>query len=206
MKNFIPPFVALVICIAVIWKWTYGFSAFTVFSYTLRDAGTTPRTFPDIQLINQDSIVFHIKDKKKYTLVNFVYLNCPNVCHKVNNRLEEIYNKIDSNIVPSKLELVTVSFDLKNDNIKKIKNYRNHFSSNIQGWSFALPYQISQKDFDTYFKQVGIWAKAAPKSNVINHSIYLFLISPENKVIKVFDPAREDNATIINEVYTCLKS
>lgn len=204
MKNIIFPFVVLSICITVLWGWTNGFKTFTVFSYTLSEAGSIPREFPDIQMINQEGQTFHLKDKHKYVLVNFVYLNCPNVCHKVNNRLENIYNEIGADIIPQKLELVTVSFDMKNDNIKKIKNYRNHFG-NINGWTFALPYQISTVEFEKYLRSVGIWAETAPGSSVINHSIYLFLVSPDNKVVEVFDPAREDDKVIIEKLYSCIK-
>ncbi|MBS1558058.1 MAG: SCO family protein [Bacteroidetes bacterium] len=205
MKKILPPLLVLAVCVAILWKWTYGFSAFTVFSYTLREAGAIPRIFPDAALIDQDSSVFHIKDKQKYVLVNFVYLNCPYVCHKVNNRLEEIDKAISPEIIPSQLELVTVSFDVGNDNIRKIKNYRNRFGSDIHGWSFALPHQTSQSEFDTFLLRAGIWAKAAPGGSIINHSIYLFLVSPENKIVKIFDPAREDDASIIEKIRSCIK-
>lgn len=189
----------------VIWRWTYGFSAFTIFSYTLMKAGDIPRTFPDIQLESQDGSVFHLKDKNKYVLINFVYLNCPNVCHKVNNQLENIYHLMDTTIVPSQLEFVTVSFDLKNDNIKKIKKYRSYFGDDIGGWTFALPYQIDENEFHDFLQKAGIWAQEVRGSGIINHSVYLFLISPDNKIVKVFDPARESNTQIIEQLYQCLK-
>src|SRR5574338_66788 len=127
MKKILIPVIALGICLTVIWKWTLGFSAFTVISYTLQKACDLPRTFPDMPMINQDSVVFHLKEKHKYVLVNFVYLNCPYVCHKVNNQLEHIYHLFDSTTVPSRLEFVTVSFDLKNDDVEKLKKYMEYF-------------------------------------------------------------------------------
>lgn len=205
MKNIIVPFLFLGICTAILWGWTNGFQTFTVFSHTLYEAGTLPRKFPDVQMIDQDGQTFHIRDKHKYVLVNFVYLNCPNVCHKINNRLENIYDEIGSGVIPNQLELVTVSFDTRNDNIKKIKNYRNQFGDDIHGWTFALPYQISGQKFEKVLYDVGIWAKSAPGSNVINHSVYLFLVSPENKIVEVFDPAREDDQAIMGKLYSCIK-
>lgn len=205
MKKFIIPILSLIICTTVIWKWTFGFNDFTIFSYTLTKAGKIPREFPKINLVDQHGKVFNIDNKKKYILINFVYLNCPNVCHKVNNKLEEIYHLIDTNIVPSQLEFVTVSFDVKNDNIERIEKYRSYFGNNIDGWTFALPYQVNEKDFQQFLQSIGIWAYKMPESNIINHSIYLFLISPENKIIKTFDPARETNAFIIEQIEQCLK-
>lgn len=205
MKRVLTPVFSLAICFFVIWKWTLGFSAFTVFSYTLSKAGNIPRILPDIPMIDQNGKIFHLKEKHKYVLVNFVYLNCPYVCHKVNNQLEQIYYLIDTSIIPSKLEFVTVSFDLKNDDIGKIKKYRSYFGANIPGWIFTLPYQSSQDQFDQFLHQAGIWKYEAPSTGIINHSIYLFLISPENKIVKIFDPVRENNDVIVQQIYSCLK-
>lgn len=205
MKNILIPIFSFAICLSIIWKWTYGFSAFTIFSYTLNEAGAIPREFPDIQMVDQNGGVFNIKDKRKYVLINFVYLNCPDVCHKVNNQLEDIYHLLDSTVVPLQLEFVTVSFDIKNDDINKIKKYRSYFGSGISGWTFALPYHSNEKDFGLFLQEVGVWAYRIPESGLINHSIYLFLVSPENMIVGIFDPARDNNLSIIEHIRQCLK-
>jgi len=200
------PIFSLLICTSVIWKWTYGFSAFTIFSYTLKSAGSTPRDFPEMKFISQDEKIFELKEKKKYVLVNFVYLNCPYVCHKVNNQIEEIYHLFDSTMVPSQLEFLTISFDLKNDDLVKIKRYRERFGTDINGWSFALPYQSDQKTFNRFLIQAGIWKYQIPANGVINHSVYLLLINPKNKIVKIFDPARENSQAITSQIKSCVKN
>lgn len=205
MKKILIPVIALLICFVVIWRWTLGFSAFTIFSYTFEKAGEMPRAMPDIRLMNQEEQVFHLNDKHKFVLINFVYLNCPYVCHKVNNQIEQIYHRFDRTVVPSKLEFVTISFDLKNDDLEKIKRYRNHFGEDIDGWNFALPYQSTQESFDQFLHTIGIWKYTVPSSGIINHSVYLLLISPDNDIVKVFDPARESENSIVEQIFTCLK-
>ncbi|MCO5241211.1 MAG: SCO family protein [Chitinophagaceae bacterium] len=205
MKKVLIPVFSLAICLTVIGRWTSGFSAFTIFSYTLREAGQLPRPFPDLAMIDQEGTVFHLKEKQKYVLVNFVYLNCPYVCHKVNNQIEQVYHLFDQSIVPSKLEFVTISFDLGNDDVEKIKRYRAYFGADISGWSFALPYQSRQEEFDQFLRRVGIWKYAVPATGIINHSIYLLLISPDNRMVKIFDPARDNNHTIVEQITACLK-
>ncbi len=206
MKHILPPLAALLLCIGGLWGWTNGFTAFTVFSHTLAEAGPPPRAFPNIPLINQDSTVFRIKDKHKYVLLNFVYLNCPNVCHKVNNRLEGIYTALDGTLVPGTLELVTVSFDLRNDDVRKLKNYRKLFVGGLPGWTFALPHGSDEQAFGSYLKQAGVWAYRLPESGIINHSVYLFLLSPANELVRVFDPAREDDDAIIAGIRACVNA
>ncbi len=206
MKKFLIPFIALAVCLSVIWKWTSGFSAFTYFSYTLKEAGSLPRSFPDLPMISQDSNVFHLKDKHKYVLINFVYLNCPYVCHKVNNQLEDIYHLVDTSIVPSRLEFVTMSFDLKNDDVQKIRKYRSYFGTDISGWTFALPHGVDNNAFNAFLKKVGVWKYAVPATGIINHSIYLFLIDPKQEIINVFDPARESTDQIVQKIESCIES
>ena len=203
-KIFIPIFI-LFFCLFILSKWTHNFTDFTVFSHTLASAGTLPRTMPDIPLINQDGIPFHVNESNRYKMINFVYLNCPFVCHKVNNQLEQIYYKLTKSEISSKIDFITVSFDLKNDDIKKIKNYRKLFDKDIGGWAFALPYQTSQKEFDAFLKKLGIWKYTIPSSGLINHSTYIFLVNQENNIVKVFDPARDSDQFIINQINSCLK-
>ncbi len=205
MKKILIPVVALAICLLVIWKWTYGFTAFTIFSYTLKEAGTNPRVFPDIAMIDQDSNVFHIRDKHKYVLINFVYLNCPYVCHKVNNQLEQIYHLADPSLVPSQLQFITMSFDLKNDDVQKIRKYRSYFGKDIEGWTFTLPFQTRETDFANFLNKIGVWKYMVPSTGIINHSIYLFLVSPDQKIVSVFDPARQTNEQIIQKIESCIK-
>ena len=204
MKRILIPVFSFLICFAVIWAWTDGFSAFTIFSYTLKEAGETPRPFPEFQLINENGEVFSFTDKHKYLVVNFMYLDCPLVCHKVNNRIEEIYEMFDPETVPDNLEFVTISFDLEHDDVQKIKNYRNLFDADIKGWTFALPYQSSKEDFNEALRNIGVWTYQIPETGAINHSIYLFLISSDNEIIKVIDPARNDNAAIISQINQCI--
>jgi len=205
MKKILVPVFALIISLFVLWKWTLGFSAFTVFSYTLNAAGDVPRAFPDIVMENQDGEAFHLGSKHKYILLNFVYLDCPYVCHKVNNQLEHIYFMFDSTEVPSMLEFVTVSFDLQNDNVEKIKKYRSYFGTEITGWTFALPYQTTQKSFDNFLRDAGIWKYTVSATGITNHSTYLFLIAPDNRIIKVFDPFRDSNQSIVQQINQCIK-
>jgi hypothetical protein len=60
-------------------EWTYGFSAFTIFSYTLKSAGSTPRDFPELKLISQDDKVFDLK-KRKSMFWSISYISIVPLC------------------------------------------------------------------------------------------------------------------------------
>lgn len=206
LRQILIPILTLAVCVSFIGWWTYDFKAFTVFSSTLEEASPISKQFPNIQLINQDGEIFHVGDENKYKLINFVYLNCPSVCHKVNNQLEDIYHLIDSTIIPSQLKFITISFDIQNDDVEKIRLYRNHFGENINGWTFAIPYQTNQTEFDTFLKNIGVWIYKNPKTGIINHSTDLYLLSPNNEVIRIFNPNRNDNQFIIQQIQECVET
>jgi len=203
VKQFLIPIFTLALCLFVISRWTLGFKAFTVFSYALEKANPKAEPFPEISLRSQDNQVFSINEKRKFKLVNFVYLNCPSVCHKVNNQLEEIYKMADKILIPNDLEFVTISFDPIHDNVAKIKKYRSYFGD-VPGWTFALP-NVSSKEFDAFLKKLGVWIYKDPMTGIINHSVSLYLISPDNKIVSIFDPGAATNKTILKELYQCVE-
>lgn len=200
MRKCLPPLLALVLCAAVLWVWTDGFRSFTVFSHALLAAGPLPRKFPDLPLVDQDGRAFQVGGEKKYVLVNFVYLDCPDVCHKINNRLEGIYRALEGRIIPQRLELLTVSFDLRHDDLRKIRSYRQLFDGGLEGWTFALPEGVTQEKFDRFLAKLGVWAQRVPGTHLINHSIYQFLVAPNGNIVRIFDPAREDDRLIAQEL------
>lgn len=205
MKHFLFPLLMAGICVTVLYVWTGGFRAFTVFSYTLHQAGQMPRSFPDIGLMNQDGESFHLKDEGKFVLINFVYLNCPDVCHRVNNRLETIYHLIPPGLFVHDLQFITLSFDPERDDVERIKKYRKLYEKeDISGWDFAVPGPVIGKDLQVYLKQAGIWAVPAPANGMINHSVYIFLVSPDNKVVATFDPARETDSKIAADIQSAI--
>lgn len=199
------PLITFVICLTFFHQWTQGFSSFTIYSYTLKRADPVSKPFPDFKLLSHRNQLFQISEMKKYKLVNFVYLNCPYVCHKVNNQLEGLYHLIDTTIVPSQLELVTISFDLEHDDVERIRKYRALFGTDIEGWTFALPHQVKENDFFRDLKEIGVWINRDPVTGLINHSVNLFLVDPSNKIVRIFDPGREEIDVIIEQINQCIR-
>lgn len=202
-RSFLPVF-TLLICLYLFSSWTSGFRAFTVFSYTMEKAGILPRPFPELPLTDQNGNPFSVRERSSYTLVNFVYLNCPFVCHKVNNQLEEIYHHVQARLPEGQLRFLTVSFDMENDDIGKIEKYRNYFGDDIDDWTFALPRETTKNELQALLKSIGIWIHENPLTGRTDHSVHIFLISPEQQIIRIFDPAREDPYLMTEEIVQCI--
>lgn len=200
MKKILIPLLTLIVCVAGLWVFTNGFKTFTTFSHTLYKAGPLPRPLPAIKLINHDSTTFYIDQKDHYVLVNFMYINCPYACHVVNNKINEIHDHIHGDPNFQNLEIVTITFDPKNDNVAKIKNYRQNYSSDMSGWTFAIPQGYTPQQLQTILQQMGVWAYTIPQTQIINHSLYLFLISPRHQIVHIYDPARHSNIQITNSL------
>lgn len=206
-KELLAPLLVLGFFLGGISWWTNGFTTFTVFSNTLKAAGSLPRHFPPFHFLDQDGKEFSLEQRHGAVLVNFVYLDCPSVCHWVNNRLEGIYHELQGDLIPSRLELVTISFNLKDDDLPKIKAYATQFcgSDGANSWTFARPKVANSSELDRLLHQMGVWAVPLPGSGIINHSVYLFLVSPRHEIIRVYDPAREEDEAIVADLRLCLE-
>lgn len=200
MKKIVIPILALGLCFGVFGFVTNGFQTFTVYSKTLHQAGPVPRAIPDLQLIDQDGNPFVFQDREKYVLLNFMYISCPNACHIVNNRISEIYQLVEASGMQNYVEMLTITFDTENDNLQAIKNYRNNFAPEADSWTFAIPIHNSKEKFNSKLKEFGLWVYQLPESRIINHSLYLFLISPDNRIVSVYDPVRLNNEQIIRDI------
>ena len=197
------PILTLLLCTGVLYYWTVGFSAFTIFSYSLAKANPVSKAFPALILINQDGKNLKFQNDY-YKLVNFVYLDCPFVCHKVNNQIEGIYHLTDTDSILKDLHFVTISFDPLHDNVAKIKRYRSYFGTDINRWDFAIPTAMSSQVFYDHLQKIGLWKYQDKRTGVINHSTSLYLVSPTNKIVAVFNPSRDSDEIIAQKIHQCI--
>ena len=92
-------FVALLVCAlvlggggGVVYVWTWGFSAFTSYSYALNKAGPLPR-LPDISFVDQFGNERQLASLRgRHVLLHVFYGSCLTVCPIVIEQLRELYS------------------------------------------------------------------------------------------------------------------
>lgn len=184
------PIIVLIIWVIILDWWTFGFKALTVFSYSLKAAGALPRAVPNISLVNHLGKNIDISSLKgKYIIVNFIYLNCPSVCHFVSSKIAEVYKnieKLNKNML-EKLVFITVSFDLERDNPDLLYHYWLHHGA-LKEWQIAAFMPNEAPFIRSKLEKIGVYIFKKPNGQY-NHTVYMFLINTKGEIVNVFDPA-----------------
>jgi len=179
----ISPVLMLCISLVIFNLWTLNYSYFTIYSYVLSNAGSIPYKVSNIALTNQFGnhiVLDNLSDK--YTLVNFIYLNCPHTCPISVLKIRNIIFYSDRTMLKD-LHFLSVSFDQENDNIKKIKLFW-ELQGSPDCWDIAILDNNINLLHDKLLK-LGLWVKKN-RLGEYNHTSFFFLINNVGEVIEVF--------------------
>ena len=111
--------------------------------YEFRDVGVDNKInavlLEDIILTDEFDKTINLKDliNNKPTIINFVYLNCPLLCHLLLDGLADV-GKRSTHKIPDDYQIISISIDPRetNENLKAYKKkYLNQLASQ-SGWSF----------------------------------------------------------------------
>jgi len=190
----ISPIIVLVFWLVILKQWTLGFSAFTTYSYVLKNAGPLPRSMPTFNLINRFGKQIQSDHfKEKYVLLTFVYLRCPTVCPIVLGKYMNIYRTLKQEI-PNKLLLATISIDKKHDTPAISNSSWNAFGQ-PQGWFVGSLASELTEPARAKLSRLGVWAYQQP-DGFFNHSSYIFLINSDAQVIHIYQPEQSSDEII----------
>ena len=150
---------------------------------------------PDFTLRNQDGREIHLRQfRGKALLITFIYTRCPlpNYCPLLSRNFAAIQKTLEQNAqVYGKTQLLSVSFDTKNDTPAKLKAYGAEYlggdrETAFAHWQFAVPTEPVLKEMAEFF-DLGI---APGAQNSITHTLSTTLIGPDGKVVQ-FYPGNE---------------
>ncbi len=169
------PLSLLLLSFSFLWWFTLGFSAFTVFSYTLKKAGTPPYPVPSIKLICHNGKVVSLHNfEKRDIYVNFIYLSCYYGCPISLTKMFYLIKNSNSGDI-----FISVSVDPERDTIPKLKE-RWHLLGGFNHWLFCKPLE---KNWKPKFLKMGVWVYRR-KDGLINHTLEIFRIR-NKKVVEV---------------------
>ena len=92
---------------------------------------------PNYRLTNQEGQFVALHSLKgKYSLVSFIYVNCPGPCIAITQSVANLFRKMDPKILMS-VQGLTITIDSANDTSEKLKAYGLEFTDNLENWTFA---------------------------------------------------------------------
>lgn len=188
-------FTALLVCLlllgggcGLVYVWTWGFSAFTSYSYALSKAGPLPRLAPDISFVDQFGHERQLASLRgRHVLLHVFYGSCLTICPIVIEELREVYSDLSA-AQRSKLVMMSISVDSLRDTTERLLDLWREEGA-FEGWIMAQP---ADNSIDRVTKEFGIWV-FTKSDGTINHSADLFLIDPAGRIVRVISPQSDND-------------
>lgn len=167
--------------------WTYGFRAFTTDSAALAAAGPLPRMAPSLSFRQPTDGYGSLADYRgRYVLLTFMYLHCPDVCHRVTARLHQALSELSGDPVPDRLVFLSLSLDPVRDSAVLLNEHWSLLDA-PPGWIVGGLEDEDGRTQDEELARLGAWVTRPPNGE-INHAASSFLIDPDGRVVAVFRP------------------
>jgi protein SCO1 len=188
-------FTALLVCAlllgggcSLVYVWTWGFSAFTSYSYALSKAGPLPRLAPDISFVDQFGHERQLASLRgRHVLLHVFYGSCLAICPIVIEQLREVYSDLSA-AQRSKLVIISISVDSLRDTTERLLDLWREEGA-FAGWIMAQP---ADNSINRVTKEFGIWV-FTKSDGTINHSADLFLIDPAGRIVRVISPQADND-------------
>jgi cytochrome oxidase Cu insertion factor (SCO1/SenC/PrrC family) len=178
----------------LIGAWTWGFSAFTSYSYALVKAGPLPRAAPDISFVDQFGNERRLAALRgRNVLLHVFYGTCLTICPIVIEEVRQLYSDLPAG-QRDRLTILSISVDAARDTTERLLALWREAGAS-EGWIMAQP---AGDSIDQVARQFGIWI-FAKSDGTINHAADLFLIDPDGRIVRVFTP-QSDNDRLRRDV------
>jgi protein SCO1 len=163
--------------------------------FVIRDANA--KIPDDVSLVTQDGDPYIFKDSdKKLKLVEFMYINCPEICPTTTQKMNLLKQDLQKEgVFGDKVQFISITIDPYKDTPEALTTYMNNFEIKDDGnWIFLTgdPDNIKQdlKDIEKIAEPFKFQFRD-PGDGYYVHTSLTFLVDENNKFVKKF-PMGED--------------
>ncbi|AIL64788.1 SCO1/SenC [Rickettsiales bacterium Ac37b] len=119
--------------------------------------------------------------KKKFKLIYFGFIRCPDVCPTALSTLVQLINALGDESI--NLQPIFITIDPERDNVESIKTYIEYFGEPLIGLT-GTPAQIKQvaSQYKVYYSK----ADLKSKHYMMNHSSFFYLTDKKDRYIAHF--------------------
>lgn len=122
-----------------------------------------------------------IRAEKKYTLMYFGFLSCPDVCPTTLSAMAGAFKSLPKEQL-DRIEFLFVDLDPEKDTMERMVKYSSYFHPKIR------PVMLDLKELDLFTRYFGVaFMKMPLKSTMgytIDHSTDIIVVSPEGKILQ----------------------
>lgn len=158
------------------------------------------------ELVDQDSskFIFPERIKGNYTLVGYIFTNCPDICPLTTNNMRILQENMKEEEIEN-INLLSISFDPEVDKPDRLKKYAELRSLDLSNWDFVTG---EKSTVDSLMKDVGVLA--VPGDSTITpsgekilyfvHTDRISLFDKEGRIIKNYKGSQAPIDKIMNDL------
>ncbi len=174
----------VVVGFTCLWLGTDRWAAWTAESARRIDVLASPRTLPDLELTNASGAQISLSSiSPRLQVVDFIYTQCPTVCLAMGAEFRSLQAGIASQDWADDVGLLSLTFDLPNDDVPALSNYLDRFSAERSIWQAAR--LNDQYKLAPLLSQLGVVVIPEPTLGFV-HNAALYLVD-EGRVVEIFD-------------------
>ena len=144
-----------------------------------RSEAAIGKNISNYKLVNQNGNHLQFRSLRgKVILMNFIYLDCPDMCILMALSLKKFMEKVDPALKDDFIVL-SVSFDPKDNTPEKLKDYASDFTDDFSNWHFTTTDEYTIR---AMVDELGF--SFEQKGEEFSHLNRLSLIGPDGKVLR----------------------
>lgn len=168
---------------ALAWE-TEGFRVVTSAGARQLDIERNPRPLPDVRLVDQDGHVFSLSAYRgKPVLVDFIYTRCPTICSVLGDDFQRVMHLVSG--AGPQIDLLSISFDLQNDDREALKLYGERFGATAPRWRIAAP--ADSRGLAALLQSFGVVVIPDGMGGFIHNSA-VYLVDAQGRLARLLDP------------------
>jgi len=141
-----------------------------------------------LQLINADgqrlSLANFAKMQNKMLVTEFIYTSCKTLCLTLGDYFQQAQTHIKAQSLQNKIHLLSISFDIAEDNPERLNRYQHRMKMDKQIWSIAT--MASDTNLTMAKRQLGLVVLKDGSNEFVHNSAFLVL-SPQGKLLGIYD-------------------
>ena len=141
-----------------------------------------------LQLINADgqrlSLANFAKMQNKMLVTEFIYTSCKTLCLTLGDYFQQAQTHIKAQSLQNKIHLLSISFDIAEDNPERLNRYQHRMKMDKHIWSIAT--MASDTNLTIAKRQLGLVVLKDGSNEFVHNSAFLVL-SPQGKLLGIYD-------------------
>lgn len=146
----------------------------------------SPRPVPDVTLVDQDGKVFSLGSYRgRRVLIEFIYTRCPTICGELGDAFERVLTEWNRDSLSPETDLLSISFDPKNDDTQALKYYSERFGAAGPRWRIARP--LGRQGLARLLDTFGVVVIPDGMGGFV-HNAAVYLMDRHGRFIRILDP------------------